>query len=136
MDARVSAQTGVLAGVRILVVDDNVDLRLLIEAILIMAGAEVSLAGDGQQALEWLDQRSFDLLVCDADMPRLDGRELCRGLRVAGLDLPIVMVSGHVGADAAMESLAAGASAHLDKPFSIEALVDCCWQVLDDRPAR
>ena len=122
---------GALRDMRVLVADDNPDLGMLLETILTIAGADVTLVTDGLIAAKSLGRTDFDLLVCDAEMPGLGGRELCTRLRAAGHGIPIIIVSGHAGPQAALVSRAAGASAHLDKPFTPDALIGCCLSVLD-----
>lgn len=131
MNAPPTFPAGAMLGARVLVADDNEDLRLLIDAALAMAGAEVTLASDGIVAAEHLASASFDLLVCDAEMPRMGGWDLSRHLRAAGRALPTIIVSGHVGAAAEQASRNAGAHAHLAKPFTLDALVACCRRALD-----
>lgn len=118
---------------RVVVADDNEDLCMLIEMILAIAGAKVTSVADGLAAANCLGQAEFDLLICDAEMPGMGGRELSTRLRAAGMSIPIIVVSGHVGSKAALASLSAGASAHLDKPFTPDELIACCELALGAR---
>lgn len=131
MNSPLTFTAGAMQGTRVLVADDNEDLRLLMDATLAMAGAEVTLADDGIAAAEHLAAAQFDLLVCDVELPGIGGWELTRRLRTAGSPLPTIIVSGHVGPEAAEASRNAGACAHLDKPFTLDALIACCRQALD-----
>ena len=124
---------GALRDMRVLVADDNPDLRMLLDMILVIAGAEVTLVADGLAASACLRESDFDLLLCDAEMPGMGGRELCTRMRASGDGIPIVIVSGHAGAQAALASHAAGASAHLDKPFTPDELIACCQLALGAR---
>ena len=116
---------------RILVVDDDEPLRALIEEILLTADYAVTTAANGQQALQCLNQQSFDLVITDLVMPDLDGTELIRQIRRDQPTLPIVAVSG-AGRDADLYLRIAeklGASALLSKPFRMRAVletVDSC----------
>lgn len=124
---------GALRDLRVVVADDSPDLCMLIDMILAIAGARVTLVPDGLAAADCLRQGDVDLLICDAEMPGIGGRELCTRLRAAGNGIPIIVVSGHVGPQAALASTAAGASAHLDKPFTPDGLIACCQLALGAR---
>ena len=115
-----------LSNLRVLVADDSPDLRVLFETVLVIGGAKATLVADGLAAAACLRQANFDLVLLDAEMPGMGGLELCTRLRADGHDIPIIIVSGHVGKQAAQASLAAGASAHLDKPFTPDGLIACC----------
>ena len=110
---------------RVLVADDNADLRDYIGRLLTDHGYEVETAGDGEAALAALRVRRPDLLVTDVMMPRLDGFGLLAAVRQdASLrDLPIVMLSARAGDDAKVEGLDAGADDYLTKPFSARELL-------------
>lgn len=77
----------------ILVADDDKNTRKLIGAVLEAEGYTVSMAADGQEALDILDRQHIDLVVLDIMMPRMDGYEFTRTLREAQSNLPILMVS-------------------------------------------
>jgi CheY-like chemotaxis protein len=103
---------------RILVVDDEPDLRFLLRRIFEAAGHEVSEAGNGADALKSVRRTRPDLVVTDMMMPVMDGVELIRRLRgdPTMRDIPIVAVSGH-------DHLAGTADAVVSKPFHAHALL-------------
>lgn len=112
---------------RVLVVDDDPDLGLLVELFLRRAGHDVLVAGDGVIALGLLAQaeterRPVDLIVLDQMMPRLDGLGLTRAVRQdPGLSgIPLLMMSAHHERDVAMD---AGVDAFIGKPFTSTALL-------------
>ncbi len=109
---------------RILVVDDEPSMRKLISIVLANSGYEVESAEDGAVAWEALQSGHFDLLITDQNMPRLSGLELVKNLRLASMDLPVVMVTGAVPE----EELAQDASLHLtatiSKPFELSHLLE------------
>ena len=102
---------------RILVVDDSVTSRMLLRSILDAAGFEVSVAVDGEQALEMVQSRPFDLVVSDVDMPRLDGFDFTEAVRKtsARQGLPIVLVTARSTEEDRVRGLQAGANAYIVK---------------------
>ncbi|MEJ0100066.1 MAG: response regulator [Pseudomonadota bacterium] len=116
---------------RILLADDNADLRNYIARLLRERGHAVETAEDGEAALAALRIRRPDLLITDVMMPRLDGRGLLQAIRrdPALRDLSIIMLSARSGEEARVEGLEAGADDYLVKPFSARELmarVDSC----------
>jgi len=110
---------------RIVVADDNADLRGYISRLLSEGGYTVELAGDGNAALQILRQDRPDLLVADVMMPGLDGFDLLREVRADRKlgDLPVIMLSARAGEEAKVEGLDAGADDYLTKPFSARELL-------------
>jgi len=88
------ATAGGFAVPTVLVVDDNEDLRLLLERMLERAGFRTVGASDGRAAFQYLETASVDLVITDMVMPRMDGVELLRLLREAKPDLPVIALSG------------------------------------------
>ena len=110
---------------RVLLADDNADLRGYIARLLSERGYEVDAVGDGIAALDRIRARKPDVLVTDVMMPRLDGFGLLAAIRTepALLDLPVIMLSARAGEEARIEGLAAGADDYLIKPFSARELL-------------
>jgi signal transduction histidine kinase/CheY-like chemotaxis protein len=111
--------------VRILVADDNSDMRAYLVRLLSSQGWQVDAVQDGQAALEAISRRPPDLLVTDVMMPRLDGFGLVRTLRrePATEALPVVMLSARAGQESGVEGLQAGADDYVVKPFTAAELV-------------
>ena len=101
---------------RVLVVDDDAANRMAVRAILGGAGLEVSEASDAFAALDRIDRDLPHAVLLDLKMPGMDGLGLLANLRDRGVDVPIVVLTGHGGESTARECLAAGADAFLDKP--------------------
>ena len=108
---------------RILVVDDEPDVRDSLRRALQLEGYDVELAGDGQEALERLESDGIDAVVLDVSMPRLDGLEACRRLRQDGNALPVLMLTARDEVTDRVAGLDAGADDYLSKPFALEELL-------------
>lgn len=111
---------------RVLVVDDEPDLRFLLRLQLESAGFEVIEAPDGRTALDMAWQA--DLIVLDIRMPGIDGIEVMR--RLPADHAPVIALSAHgrtVGADAALE---AGCARYFTKPYDADELVDTIHELL------
>ncbi|MBM0232967.1 SpoIIE family protein phosphatase [Micromonospora sp. STR1_7] len=119
-----SGPTTVAPAGRILVVDDNVDLREHVTRLLSPTW-EVVTASDGLTALPLAREGGFDLVLTDVMMPRLDGFGLVRALRAdpRTRHVPIVLLSARAGSAEAVAGLSAGADDYLTKPFSGQELV-------------
>jgi two-component system response regulator MprA len=108
---------------RILVVDDDRAVRESLRRSLSFNGYTVDTAGDGLEALEKVIADRPDMLVLDVMMPRLDGLEVCRRLRSAGDDLPILVLTARDSVSERVSGLDAGADDYLPKPFALEELL-------------
>jgi DNA-binding response OmpR family regulator len=118
-----------MAEALVLVVDDEADIRRLIEIELTSAGFAVVQAEDGASALELATEHEPQLLLVDDLLPDMRGVELIERLR-AHTTAPVVMVSGYVTTQSRDEALAAGAAAHIAKPFDPRDLTALCRQLL------
>ena len=108
---------------RILVVDDDRAVRESLRRSLTFNGYTVDLATDGLDALEKVAATRPDAVVLDVMMPRLDGLEVCRRLRSAGDDLPILVLTARDSVSERVAGLDAGADDYLPKPFALEELL-------------
>jgi signal transduction histidine kinase len=125
--ATVTAGTTPLVGLRLMVVDDDEDMRILSETILQEAGATVVTAASAAEALAAFEREPFDVLVSDLGMPDQDGLTLVRAIRAfdqqRGDAVVTVAVSGYGSAEDRAQSRAAGFQAHLVKPFEPDQLI-------------
>jgi two-component system nitrogen regulation response regulator NtrX len=101
---------------RVLIVDDEAGVRSIIERILTGAGYAVETAPDAFQALDILDARPPHAVVLDLKMPGMDGLGLLDNLRQRGIDVPVVVLTGHGDEFTSRQCLDAGAAAYLTKP--------------------
>ena len=109
---------------RILIADDNADMRDYLRR-LVESGYTVVAVPDGEAALAAVKERSFDLVLTDVMMPKLDGFGLLKALRENELSsrTPVILLSARAGEESKIEGLAAGADDYLVKPFSARELV-------------
>jgi two-component system, OmpR family, response regulator MprA len=109
--------------VRILVVDDEPDVRAALRRALEMDRHTVELAGDGAEALDSLARDRYDAVVLDLMMPGVGGLEVCRRLRAAGDRTPVLMLTARDAVDDRVEGLDAGADDYVVKPFALRELL-------------
>jgi two-component system, OmpR family, response regulator MprA len=107
---------------RVLVVDDEPAVRRALERALHLEQHEVTLASDGEEALDLLATQPADAVILDVMMPRLDGLEVCRRLRKAGDRTPVLMLTARDAIDDRVEGLDVGADDYLVKPFALREL--------------
>ena len=110
-------------GERLLVVDDDPDVRDSLGRALRCAGYQVTTAVHGADALDVLGRRPVDLIVLDVLMPLVDGFEACRQLRLRGDDTPVLVLTARDAVDDRVTGLAAGADDYLVKPFALRELL-------------
>ena len=130
------ADTGAeLAGLTVLVVEDEPDMRRLVEHILGAAGAMVTGVGDAPSALAAFADQTPDVIVSDIGLPGMDGYALLRRLReLAPAGVPAVALTAYAGPEERGRAFAAGYDAHLAKPVEPQALVDSVRGVLRGSP--
>jgi DNA-binding NtrC family response regulator len=107
---------------RILIADDEKNMRWVLGEALAGQGYEVSEAADGRSALASIDEQPPDLMVLDHKMPSPDGMEVLRRVRSKGAEFPIIMLTAHGNVGTAVEAMKAGATEYLTKPFDLEEL--------------
>ncbi|MGR6916563.1 response regulator transcription factor [[Actinomadura] parvosata] len=108
---------------RLLVVDDEPALREALQSSLEFEGYKVVTANDGQQALDALAAETYDAVLLDVMMPRLDGLTACRRLRASGNHVPVLMLTARDAVGDRVSGLDAGADDYLVKPFELDELL-------------
>ena len=121
---------------KLLVVDDEEDLRWALKMILVKGGFGVTTASSGAEALCWLEEHTCDLLLLDAKLGDIDGLELARRIRSETRSIaPVILVSGYFNKDDSLvqESLSRGLiAAFVTKPFRHEEILNAVRSVLGD----
>ena len=108
---------------KILIVDDEVEMRIALETTLKREGYDLTLAENGEQALERLNEDTFDLVLTDVKMPKMNGIELLKILKQQSPRTVTIMMTAYGNIDNAVETIKAGAFDYLLKPFSAEILI-------------
>jgi DNA-binding response OmpR family regulator len=123
------------AAVRIVVADDEPDIRRLVSFTLRRRGYEVLEADNGEEALALVTSERPQLVVLDVMMPRMTGHEVACALRARPdtADVPILMVSAKGQESEVLDGLASGASGYLIKPFAPRELADRVGAILAER---
>ena len=116
------AERGDASRKRILVVDDELSIRKVLQAMLAREGHEVDLAGNGADAISALGDRSYELVVTDLKMPGVDGLELLGFCAQHLPGLPVIVITAHGTVDTAVEALKLGAYDYITKPFEQDEL--------------
>ena len=111
--------------IKVLVIDDEEDYRVIVGSVLRNAGMEARLCADGQEGLAALDQFQPDVVLVDWMMPRMDGEAFCRALRsdAKHKSLPVLMLTVKQTSDEELEALHFGADDFVVKPFKPDELL-------------
>jgi two-component system response regulator AtoC len=107
---------------RVLIVDDEANLRKVLAATLKREGYDVATAADGDAALEELREGGADVVVTDLVMPQRDGLSLLREIQARNPEIPVIVITAHGTVDSAVEALRLGAFDYITKPFEQEEL--------------
>ncbi|MCA1592708.1 MAG: sigma-54 dependent transcriptional regulator [Acidobacteria bacterium] len=121
---------------RILVAEDEANLRLVLQKELQRMGHEVRVAPDGEAALRLLEEYNVDVLLCDINMPRMDGMELLRRIYQRPNPPEVIMLTGHATVESAIEAMKLGAYDYLSKPYRIAELDVLVKQAAEKRQLR
>jgi two-component system OmpR family response regulator len=108
---------------RVLVTDDEDNIRFLLDAALRHFGFDVVLAANGREALGAVADEKPDLIVLDVMLPDLDGFEVCRRLRADGIRVPVLFLTARDGTEEKVRGLTLGGDDYVTKPFSLEEVV-------------
>ncbi|MBN2332206.1 MAG: response regulator transcription factor [Deltaproteobacteria bacterium] len=113
----------------IMLIDDDPDIVAVLQGNLILAGFSVTAAGSAQETLVEMDRQTPDLVILDLNLPDLDGLQLCRKIKAAGYDMPIIMLTARDSVADKVVGFECGADDYLVKPFAfleLEARIKAC----------
>ncbi|MEE9193558.1 MAG: sigma-54 dependent transcriptional regulator [Thermodesulfobacteriota bacterium] len=106
----------------VLVVDDEPGMREFLEIMLTKEGYEVSIASNGEEAIEKIGKESFDLAIVDIQMPGINGIEVLRNTREKNYNTTIIMITAFASHESAIEAMKLGAYDYITKPFKIDEI--------------
>jgi signal transduction histidine kinase/DNA-binding response OmpR family regulator len=109
---------------RVLLAEDGRENQVVIAAYLRKAGADITIANDGREAVELASSQPFDLILMDMQMPHLDGYGATAKLRSVGLGLPIIALTAHAMSEDRAKCIAAGCTDYLSKPVDRRQLLE------------
>lgn len=115
----------------ILIIDDEKAIRKTLSEILSYEGYKIDEAGDGEEGLKKFGEKTFDLVLCDIKMPKLDGIEFLERSKEINPDVPVIMISGHGNIDTAVEAVKKGAFDYISKPPDLNRLLITLRNALD-----
>ncbi|HET97774.1 MAG TPA: sigma-54-dependent Fis family transcriptional regulator [Desulfurivibrio alkaliphilus] len=120
---------------KILVVDDEQNMRVALYEALSRGGYEVTVAENGRMALDLLAKAEPDLVITDIRMPEMDGIEMLRRIKELHPALPVVIITGYATVETAVEAMKRGAVDYILKPFPVEVIEETVKKVLRERSA-
>ncbi len=109
--------------VNILIIDDERAIRKTLSEILSFEGYKIEEAADGEEGLKKFTEKTYDIVLCDIKMPKLDGLEFLEKSREVNPEIPIIMISGHGNIDTAVEAVKKGAFDFISKPPDLNRLL-------------
>jgi two-component system, NtrC family, nitrogen regulation response regulator NtrX len=115
----------------ILIIDDEKAIRKTLSEILSFEGYKVDEAADGEEGLKKFKEKTFDLVLCDIKMPKLDGIEFLQKAGETNPDVPIIMISGHGNIETAVEAVKKGAYDYISKPPDLNRLLITIRNAMD-----
>ncbi len=124
------------AAFQVLVVDDEPALREICEEALSGDGHAVTLAGNGQDAIDKLGGSCFDLVISDLRMPDMNGQDLLNQVRLRNLDVDFLVMTGYGTTETAVDIMKSGAADYIAKPFDIKQLLMRVRSILEQRKVR
>ena len=119
----------------ILVVDDEPGMRALFTFMLGAKGYAVDTVADGEEAIESVKARSYDLVFLDIRMPYMDGVQVFRELCKVRPEIAVIMMTGYAVEEQLAEALREGAKGYIRKPFTVDELLNSIQRVLGDGAA-
>ena len=131
-----SAGLAVEKAARILVVDDEDIIRVLLDEILTEEGYKVFQAEDGRQAVDMLEKESFDLIISDMVMPEVGGIEVLQAAFRIDPHYPVIMITGYPSVETAVKLVSMGAADYITKPFNVDLIKVTVAKVLTMRKSN
>ena len=118
----------------VLVVEDDEQLQTALSHTLGGHGFAVSVVSDGYEGMDWLERHGACLVLADINLPGKSGLDMLRDIRLAGNQVPVVVMSAYASVESAVQALKLGASEFLEKPFPAKKLEEVIARIKGDEP--
>ena len=115
----------------ILLIDDERAIRKTLSEILTYEGFKVKEAADGEEGLKMFSEKTFDVVLCDIKMPKMDGIEFLDKASISNPDVPVIMISGHGNIETAVEAVKKGAFDYISKPPDLNRVLITIRNAMD-----
>ena len=115
----------------ILIIDDEKAIRKALTEILSAEGYKTEEAGDGEEGLKKFKEKSYDVVLCDIKMPKLDGIEFLQKATESNADVPVIMISGHGNIETAVDAVKKGAFDYISKPPDLNRMLITIRNAMD-----
>ena len=115
----------------ILIIDDEKAIRKALTEILSAEGYKTDEAGDGEEGLKKFKEKSYDVVLCDIKMPKLDGIEFLQKATESNSDIPVIMISGHGNIETAVDAVKKGAFDYISKPPDLNRMLITIRNAMD-----
>lgn len=115
----------------ILIIDDEKAIRKALTEILSAEGYKTEEAGDGEEGLRKFKEKSYDVVLCDIKMPKLDGIEFLQKATESNSDIPVIMISGHGNIETAVDAVKKGAFDYISKPPDLNRMLITIRNAMD-----
>ncbi len=115
----------------VLIIDDERAIRKTLSEILSYEGYKIDEASDGEEGLKLFSSKTYDVVLCDIKMPKMDGLEFLEKAKDINADVPIIIISGHGNIDTAVEAVKKGAFDYVSKPPDLNRLLITLRNALD-----
>jgi len=112
-----------MAKKRILIIEDEANMRHMLEVLLDKSGYEVKTAADGREGLNAIERERFHFILCDIKMPRMDGMTFLKSAKKKLIDATVIMMSAYGTVDTAIEAMNLGAYDYISKPFKTDEVL-------------
>jgi DNA-binding NtrC family response regulator len=122
--------------VQVLIVDDDEKMQNLLQKVLVRSGYSVSLAGNGEEAMERFEGCQFDIVLSDIRMPAMDGMALLKEIREKCPDTTVIMMTAFGTVDSAVEAMKEGAYDYISKPFKMDEVLIVLSRVVEEKRLR
>ncbi len=119
---------------KILVVDDDNDICLLLQKFLVKKGFDVQTATNGKEAVEWLKKNPTDLVICDFKLPDYNGLEILQKIKIIDAKIQVIIITGYSDVRIAVDALKKGAFDYVTKPLFPDEILMTINNALDAKP--